>query len=376
MALERPDARVRSSGLATLVFSIAALLWTIDFACGGIPLGFGELPSEGESGLIVPAVPTPALESADPADASVGEATDLGQGATAPGPMTWVLAIAALAVLAFVIRTKRWRLASDSGPRPMWSPAAGLGIFLLLLLAGIVGATLALAGTEDRSEIEIDARSILGIVVGQGIVIVWASLVSGRVSDSEGDIPSLDGTLGKRSRSPIGGAIGFGTVAMLLAYPVLATLGQVGLALEAAWRGGEIDPIAHGTLQLLVDGGGALASPWAVMIVLLVVTGIPICEEFAYRGLLQRAFTGWFDSGGEANSSKARWAAIALASVVFALMHLSALPENSRTSSLVLLFAVSLVLGWSYERTGRLAAPIAGHAVFNAINLGVATASP
>ena len=118
---------------------------------------------------------------------------------------------------------------------------------------------------------------------------------------------------------------------------------------------------------------------------ILVVTAIPWCEEFAYRGLLQSAIAKGLakvlPSGRGATSEEAatdgtmRWVAIAVASVAFSLMHVTALPESSRGAALVTLWTVSIVLGWLYERTGRLAAPVAAHGLFNAINLVLALGS-
>jgi membrane protease YdiL (CAAX protease family) len=78
------------------------------------------------------------------------------------------------------------------------------------------------------------------------------------------------------------------------------------------------------------------------------------------------------DSGTSAGSAGSRWLAIGLTSIAFSLMHLSALPEASRGAALVTLAAVSILLGWLYERSGRLWAPIAAHGLFNAINLAIA----
>jgi len=314
-------------------------------------------------------------------------------GATAPEQwMTWSLAIAAVGITLVVIRTRCWRFAAEIRPQPLRWPLGAVGIFALMLLTGVVGATLATAGADGsvyrydgptdqltrvdggggRSGIEFAARAMLGMVLGQGLVIVVAMVAGGAIGMARGEPDSHleSDPVGVRKASPIAAAV-VGLVAMSAAYPLLSTGGRVGLALEAWLRGTEVDPVAHGTLQLLLDSGGLFGSPWSVLILFLVVTGIPLCEEFAYRGLLQRVFAAWFHRGDDHGGVRGRWMAILLASALFSAMHLSALPEVSRVSSLLLLFAVSIVLGWSYERTGRLIAPIAGHALFNAINLMV-----
>ena len=60
--------------------------------------------------------------------------------------------------------------------------------------------------------------------------------------------------------------------------------------------------------------------------------------------------------------------AITLTSVAFVLMHMTVASPHA----LAPLFVLSLGLGWAYERTGRLAAPIVMHMVFNLANLALA----
>jgi membrane protease YdiL (CAAX protease family) len=190
---------------------------------------------------------------------------------------------------------------------------------------------------------------------------------------------SLGGAIQGEDRMAIsaGRSLLLGLVAMAIAYPVIATLGQIASLIETALRGELPDPVAHDTLRALVDGGG-FATAAGLSISLLVVTAIPCCEEIAYRGLLQPAIgrgVGWLMRRGPgtlARSPVSRWIAIGFTSIAFSLMHLSALPEASRGSALVTLAGVSILLGWLYERSGRLWAPIAAHGLFNAINLAIA----
>ena len=64
-----------------------------------------------------------------------------------------------------------------------------------------------------------------------------------------------------------------------------------------------------------------------------------------------------------------RTIAILITSFLFVFMHVPALSDGSIFSAVVTLLVLSLVLGWLFERTGRLAAPILAHALFNALNL-------
>ena len=101
------------------------------------------------------------------------------------------------------------------------------------------------------------------------------------------------------------------------------------------------------------------ADVWLVVMSLLVVFVAPVLEEVMYRGILQRTIIG-LNCG--------RWPAILLTSGVFVCMHVTV----ARWHALPALFVLSLGFGWVYERTGRLAAPIVMHVLFNALNLGLA----
>ena len=92
----------------------------------------------------------------------------------------------------------------------------------------------------------------------------------------------------------------------------------------------------------------------------MVVLAVPLLEEVIHRGFLQTAF---------GRLTGRPWAGIVLSSVVFALIHLGAAPVYALPG----LFALSLGLGWAFERTGRLAVPVAMHGAFNALNIVAAT---
>jgi membrane protease YdiL (CAAX protease family) len=95
------------------------------------------------------------------------------------------------------------------------------------------------------------------------------------------------------------------------------------------------------------------------MLVLLVI-GPAILEEVLYRGLLQRGLREWKVLGG--------WGAIVATSGIFVFMHAPIVPAYA----LPPLFILSLGLGWCYEKTGRLLAPMVLHGLFNAGNLALA----
>jgi membrane protease YdiL (CAAX protease family) len=84
-----------------------------------------------------------------------------------------------------------------------------------------------------------------------------------------------------------------------------------------------------------------------------VVLLAPVAEELAFRGLLQPALGRGIGSAG----------AIAATSLLFAAAHWYYGPK------LPLIALVGAVLGWARVASGGLRAPIALHALVNAVNL-------
>lgn len=91
---------------------------------------------------------------------------------------------------------------------------------------------------------------------------------------------------------------------------------------------------------------------WVLVLVLVVAVGAPLVEEFVYRGVIQQALEGRVHDVLAVVSSGAFFAAIHLQPVEF--------PG---------LFAIGVVFGLCWQRTGRLACPILAHMAFNASGL-------
>jgi membrane protease YdiL (CAAX protease family) len=105
--------------------------------------------------------------------------------------------------------------------------------------------------------------------------------------------------------------------------------------------------------DLLEDRGQvARLVPWLVLIV-------PVSEEVFFRGYMFRRIA---ERAGTA-------AGMAISSVTFAVMHFN-------LSGFLVYVGIGCILAWVYSRTGRLAAPIAGHVIHNTIVLLVAVFAP
>ncbi len=90
--------------------------------------------------------------------------------------------------------------------------------------------------------------------------------------------------------------------------------------------------------------------PLRILIIVLAVVIVPVFEEMLFRGLFQSMLRG---------AVKNAWTAIILISALFALLHpLTHWPA---------LFALSMCLGYAYEKSGSLLRPIFIHSLFNGI---------
>jgi len=95
---------------------------------------------------------------------------------------------------------------------------------------------------------------------------------------------------------------------------------------------------------------------WRALSIVSTVVLAPLAEEVFFRGLLQSMIRRYLRSG---------WLAVLIASALFAAMHLN------QPQAIGSLFALAVAMGYNYERTGRLFAPILIHAIFNAVNLAL-----
>jgi len=85
----------------------------------------------------------------------------------------------------------------------------------------------------------------------------------------------------------------------------------------------------------------------------------PVGEEVFFRGFMYQGL----------KSHMPTWAAAALSSAVFGLVHISPVEFFA-------LFALGLALTWLFERTGNLTAPIVAHAMNNAISTALFILAP
>jgi len=135
-------------------------------------------------------------------------------------------------------------------------------------------------------------------------------------------------------------------VATLAAWPVCT-----GLLVLTSWIIPPKPEHAHPILSAMSD------APWEWLAVMAITAAVivPIGEELLFRGLAQSLLRRHFGP----------WPAVLVASAIFAAAHWS------QPQAVPSLFVLAVVIGYNYERTGRLLAPILIHTLFNAANLAL-----
>ncbi len=247
-------------------------------------------------------------------------------------------------------RLKRWA----------WSPNAGLILFVLALLGGLMGAQIVagIMGSEPVDLSQMDIRStvfrMLGGYVGQVVILL---LVPGfilgliRARRNPVDMDRIPVSWWRGSISGIGG--------LILFYPMVLLVSTV-VGLVVMWViGRSLPEMGHATLVQL-QAAAETADIWFVILLIMIAVATPVIEEIMYRGLLQEGIRRSLLTAGESP-----WMAIVITSILFAIMHGAVVDVRG----LFALFVLSLGFGWVYLKTGRLLASIVMHAGFNVINL-------
>jgi len=134
-----------------------------------------------------------------------------------------------------------------------------------------------------------------------------------------------------------------GGLALAILWPLSGATKLGGLALRAM----EATPALQTLVAQTIEEPSHLTVVFTGLVVIVLT---PLAEEMVYRGFL---YTGLRRLVGP-------WIAAASSALIFSAIHGSAYGALA-------LFGIGLALAWIYERTASLAAPVALHAVFNAL---------
>lgn len=257
--------------------------------------------------------------------------------------MAWAVASVVLAVRKGWMRSPvpvRWRLNLFEDQVLM-----ACGILLSGATASLVATAL---GARQGEELK-PAISLAALLASSAVTIgTWWTLSRNAMARHV----EAAGTKTTRTR-----ALMVGVTSIAMAWPVVALTTRLGEALQVAFGGPAVPEIAHRTLDQLRANA---TDPFAWTLALAVITLTPWTEELLWRGAVQQ---------GLKSAGLPRAAALPIASALFALVHWNAVPTDARAGAIPALLVLGLLFGWLFERTGRLLAPIAAHATFNAANL-------
>jgi len=149
---------------------------------------------------------------------------------------------------------------------------------------------------------------------------------------------------------------------MVVAWPLVACAGAAAVGLHLLAGGAPPEPLAHATLQAMVDHPN---DPWIWGQVALAVIAAPIQEEIVYRAMLQSALLA---------ATRKVWVSVVITAAIFAAAHISP-GSGVPWYAAVGLFALALAIGMAYERSGKLTTAIGMHVAFNVANVVMAIAT-
>lgn len=223
------------------------------------------------------------------------------------------------------------------------------GAIATFLIAQI-GGTIALVGLGVKlSETDTPGPRVQGLyaIVSYGMGITAACVLLSLFRRAS---PGAEG-ITPRWRDGLWGALAFAII-----MPIVMSVSQLSVWLAWAVERWYPEPIAHKTLQEIVDNP---SNPWVWVMAAGAVVGAPIVEEFVYRVCLQGALV---------RATGRAWVSILVVSTLFALAHWGRVPWHA----MITLGFLGCAIGVAYERTKRVLVPITVHVLFNATNIAMA----
>ncbi len=236
----------------------------------------------------------------------------------------------------------RTSLRDVPSPYGLWIATFSVLIFIApnLVLVGIVGIDAVETVAQENATL-----IVLNLMIGLVLQVVVFALALLPLLAAGRPFSRLWGpTRTTGAMVAIGLATGVGVA--IVAY----TLNAIVVLLA-----GVEDPVEQQLLQDALAGGLPLA-----LVALLAVVVAPLAEEVIFRGVLFRALADRINLA----------VGLVLSSVIFALIHIEVVV--SQPFALVGLFTVGFLLALAFHLTGNLMVAVLGHAVFNAISLGLA----
>ncbi|MCE5326119.1 MAG: CPBP family intramembrane metalloprotease [Planctomycetaceae bacterium] len=243
-------------------------------------------------------------------------------------------------IIACLIRRRKFVEAAGPGRR---SRLNVLHIILPML------CTFAATGVASYFLPHVPPYSLITMAIGT-VMLMAASLVAGAYGFPLG----LSRGMGLSGRHWLYDSVR-GVLGYLGILPVCMAAIEITTRLMTAW--GYHSP-EHPLLEILRNPDASRLS--CTLAVVTAVILAPLTEEIFYRGLLQTALRRQFRP----------WPAIVLTALLFSFMHIGA------PSSVPAILVFGMALGYQYERTGRLWAPVVMHVIFNAVFVTLTITTP
>ena len=284
--------------------------------------------------------------------------SEVGDPSTAVPASNWPMILLGIgaAIIVLVVATRAMRL--THAPVTVWKLNAG-GSFLLFVGLYLIGSFGSAALLAVCGLLASDDSMKAKVIAGFGEFIVQALLLFFvlRRSKSISSEPPVLSTPTTAAPWGIFRSIFFGAFVLLIAWFPLQAVGSIVASIQLYFGGLEPPVEGHTTFDLLRNSPDMMLKSAMVVIVIICA---PITEEFTFRGAMQMGIRG---------SGFSPWWAIIITSAFFAAVHIPVLAAGAMASGLATLFLLALILGWLMQRTGRIAAPIAAHSLFNLVNL-------
>jgi len=310
--------------------------------------------------------------------------------------LAWLLASIVL-IITFKVHRPR-SLANAPGRESSLTLALAGGIFLLYIVAQIMVFTFIthLCPPQGEPGKMLNTSATMAIT---GTALVCCTLLIMRQTMVGGEAGGLKKWGISLTSLPKG--ITLGILGWFIIIPWMLLISDLIARLLKSYG---LELTTHSTLIALRE---PMPLPTKIIIILTAAIAAPIVEELLFRGVIQTALiqrffglslgaTGLRSSQTRAAPNTAsppstpiildyesvpltpsrhspspaqRWIAILLTSFLFAAIH-------GMIDQFLVLFTLSLALGYIYERTGNLWAPISLHATFNTITLTAWLLSP
>lgn len=267
-----------------------------------------------------------------------------------------------------------WRIGFTSvgGPALVGSALVGVGVVLAAYGDGEAFSA------QVKEQLAATVRS-LGIgVSGLAAMVLWGSILLSFVSAV---VPGEPGRTYRYASSTVALGLGSGTVALGYFFltektasfldvrvPTKRDLGYAVVGLVALLVVMQSVSMLFGLLGVSVADHSVeqVAAENPEMLLLLVPAAWLVIgpgEELIYRNIIQKELYDVFSP----------WGAVAVGSVVFALVHIPTYAAGASSvlsvaNTLAVIFALSLVLGATYLRTDNLVVPILVHGAYDALS--------